>query len=82
MRKAYLQVYTGDGKGKTTASLGLSVRAAGRGMRVFIGQVMQGGDQGAVKALPRFEEIPLGQFGEPGIVRPEELPEGERGRAR
>jgi cob(I)alamin adenosyltransferase len=37
-----VQVYTGDGKGKTTAALGLAMRAWGRGMRTYIGQFMKG----------------------------------------
>ncbi|MEN6305312.1 MAG: cob(I)yrinic acid a,c-diamide adenosyltransferase, partial [Armatimonadia bacterium] len=37
-RHGIVQVYTGDGKGKTTAALGLAVRAAGAGLRVFFGQ--------------------------------------------
>jgi cob(I)alamin adenosyltransferase len=41
MRKGYVQVYTGNGKGKTTAALGLAVRAAGAGHRVFIGQFIK-----------------------------------------
>lgn len=41
MRKGYVQVYTGNGKGKTTAALGLAVRAAGAGMKVFIGQFIK-----------------------------------------
>ncbi|MDD3045523.1 MAG: cob(I)yrinic acid a,c-diamide adenosyltransferase, partial [Candidatus Delongbacteria bacterium] len=36
--KGYIQVYTGDGKGKTTAAFGLALRAAGAGKKVFIGQ--------------------------------------------
>jgi len=35
-------VYTGDGKGKTTAAIGLAVRAAGHGLRSFVGQFMKG----------------------------------------
>ena len=37
MKKGYIQVYTGNGKGKTTAAIGLAVRAAGAGLRVYIG---------------------------------------------
>ena len=40
--KGYIQVYTGNGKGKTTASLGLAVRAAGHGLRTVIIQFMKG----------------------------------------
>jgi len=35
-KRGYIQIYTGDGKGKTTASIGLAVRALGRGMKVLI----------------------------------------------
>ena len=38
----FVQVYTGDGKGKTTAALGLALRAAGAGWNVFIGQFVKG----------------------------------------
>ncbi|MDI3547396.1 MAG: cob(I)alamin adenosyltransferase [Halanaerobiales bacterium] len=37
-----LQVYTGNGKGKTTAAIGLAIRAAGAGFKVFIGQFIKG----------------------------------------
>jgi len=40
--KGYVQLYTGDGKGKTTAALGLALRAAGAGMRVFIARFIKG----------------------------------------
>jgi cob(I)alamin adenosyltransferase len=43
LEKGYIQVYTGNGKGKTTAALGLAFRAAGRGLRVFFLQFMKGG---------------------------------------
>ena len=41
MAKGYIQVYTGNGKGKTTAALGLAVRAAGAGLQVFIAQFVK-----------------------------------------
>ena len=68
MMKGYLQVYTGNGKGKTTAALGLSLRAAGAGMTVYIAQFLKQGDYSEIKALKRFadaillEQFGLGQF--------------------
>jgi len=41
MHKGYIQVYTGNGKGKTTAALGLAVRAAGAGLKIFIAQFIK-----------------------------------------
>lgn len=43
-QRGYIQVYTGDGKGKTTASLGLTFRALGRGMNVLVILFTKGGD--------------------------------------
>ncbi len=62
--KGYVQVYTGDGKGKTTASLGLSLRAAGAGLRVYIAQFLKSGDYSEIKALQRFADlVTVEQFG-------------------
>ena len=62
--QGYVQVYTGDGKGKTTASLGLSLRAAGAGLRVYIAQFIKSGDYSEIKALRRFDDlITIEQFG-------------------
>lgn len=42
IQKGYVQVYTGNSKGKTTAALGLAFRAMGRGLKTYIGQFMKG----------------------------------------
>jgi cob(I)alamin adenosyltransferase len=63
-RKGYTQVYTGDGKGKTTAAIGLAIRAAGAGLKVFIAQFIKMGDYSEIKALQRFSDlITVEQFG-------------------
>lgn len=59
--KGYIQVYTGGGKGKTTAALGLALRAAGHGLRTVIVQFMKGwidyGELEGVKRLAPYVEI-------------------------
>ena len=45
--RGYVQVYTGNSKGKTTAALGLAFRAMGRGLKTYIGQFMKGQHYGA-----------------------------------
>jgi cob(I)alamin adenosyltransferase len=45
LEKGFIQVYTGNGKGKTTAALGLALRAAGREMKVCMIQFLKGGGQ-------------------------------------
>jgi cob(I)alamin adenosyltransferase len=64
-RKGLILVYTGDGKGKTTAALGLALRAAGQGMKVFILQFMKRNKKiGEFKALVRAGlPITLKQYG-------------------
>jgi cob(I)alamin adenosyltransferase len=61
--KGYVQIYTGNGKGKTTASLGLALRAAGAGLNVYIVQFLKKGDYSEIKALSRFENITIEQYG-------------------
>ncbi len=62
--KGYIHVYTGDGKGKTTAALGLAIRAAGAGLKVYIAQFLKKGDYSEIRALKRFQDlITVEQFG-------------------
>jgi cob(I)alamin adenosyltransferase len=80
----YIQVYTGDGKGKTTAALGLALRAAGAGLNVFIAQFMKRGDYSEIKALDRFEDrITVEQFGLGRFIRgnpdPEDIAAARKG---
>jgi len=66
-----VQVYTGDGKGKTTAALGLAMRAAGHGLKVYIIQFMKGWpNYGELKSLAGHPQITLRQFGRPEFVDP------------
>ncbi|KAF0094386.1 MAG: cob(I)alamin adenosyltransferase [Puniceicoccaceae bacterium 5H] len=68
MERGYVQVYTGNGKGKTTACLGLTLRACGRGMRVYIGQFMKGQDYGELNSVRFLPDVTLEQYGDPGWV--------------
>jgi len=62
--KGYIQVYTGDGKGKTTAALGLAIRAIGAGLKVYIAQFIKIGDCSEINALKRLDDcVTLEQFG-------------------
>ncbi|MBN2226785.1 MAG: cob(I)yrinic acid a,c-diamide adenosyltransferase [candidate division Zixibacteria bacterium] len=64
LSKGYIQVYTGDGKGKTTAAFGLALRAVGAGLKVFIAQFVKGMHYSELDALKRFEnEITIRQYG-------------------
>lgn len=60
----YVQIYTGDGKGKTTAALGLALRASGHGLRTYIGQFMKGQRYGELEALNGHTHITVEQYGE------------------
>lgn len=62
--RGLVQVYTGDGKGKTSAALGLALRAAGRGMKVYLIQFIKGGfDYGERHVVDQLPEVTLTAFG-------------------
>ena len=56
-KRGYVQVYTGDGKGKTTAALGLALRAAGAGLPVYFTQFCKGRESSEHEALRRFSDL-------------------------
>jgi cob(I)alamin adenosyltransferase len=59
-----IQVYTGNGKGKTTAALGLALRACGAGLKVYIGQFIKSKNYSELKALRKFRpNLTIEQFG-------------------
>ncbi|MEA3400804.1 MAG: cob(I)yrinic acid a,c-diamide adenosyltransferase [Armatimonadota bacterium] len=67
--RGYVQVYTGDGKGKTTAALGLALRAAGAGLRVLIAQFVKGMHYSELDALERFDDlIEVRQYGRASFI--------------
>ena len=82
--KGLIEIYTGDGKGKTTAALGLAVRACGHGAHVAIVQFMKGwaryGELTAVKHLPGVTLVHTGR--EKCIFRGDETDEDFKEAAR
>ena len=63
-----MQVYTGDGKGKTTAAIGLAVRALGAGMRVYFAQFLKSGDYSEKKVLEKLDNLIFRQYGKSGFI--------------
>ncbi len=68
--RGYVHVYTGNGKGKTTAALGLALRAAGAGLNVYIAQFIKHGEYSEIKALNRLsDKITIEQFGRGRFIK-------------
>ena len=84
MDRGYIQVYTGNGKGKTTAALGQAVRSAGAGLRTFIVQLMKEYPYSELGGLePLGDRIAIEQYGGDAFVYKGELPsEEEKAKAR
>ena len=67
--KGYIQVYTGNGKGKTTAAIGLAIRALGAGKRVYFQQYMKGKGYSEHKILAGFApSLELSMVGKPFFI--------------
>lgn len=54
LKKGYVQIYTGNGKGKTTAAVGLAVRAAGNEYNVYMVQFLKGSNTGELKSAEKL----------------------------
>jgi cob(I)alamin adenosyltransferase len=70
LEKGYIQVYTGEGKGKTTAAFGIALRMVGAGGTVFVGQFLKGRPSGEIDAAQTFPRFTVEQFGAPTFVPP------------
>jgi len=82
----FVHVYTGDGKGKTTAALGLALRAAGAGWNVFIAQFVKGMRYSELSILERLSDrVTVRQLGRScfikGAAEPADLECAEQGLA-
>jgi cob(I)alamin adenosyltransferase len=76
--QGYIQVYTGKGKGKTTAALGVALRAVGHGLKTFIGQFLKGQDYGELRSIQKLSDwITLEQFGRKGFIHVTKDPDQE-----
>jgi cob(I)alamin adenosyltransferase len=82
MGKGYIHIYTGNGKGKTTAALGLALRAAGYGYKTYIGQFMKGSHYGELDSLKKIQEIDIEQFGGEKCITLDQVDEKHKALAR
>ncbi|MGB2706471.1 MAG: cob(I)yrinic acid a,c-diamide adenosyltransferase [Candidatus Omnitrophota bacterium] len=69
LKKGLVQIYTGNGKGKTTAALGLALRAAGAGLKVYILQFLKSRSYSEIKALKKAKGIKIEQCGRGCIIK-------------
>jgi cob(I)alamin adenosyltransferase len=79
VERGLVQVYTGEGKGKTTAALGLALRACGSGLKVFLAQFAKGRPSGELASLARLaDQVTVRQYGREGFIIGEPTPEDRR----
>jgi cob(I)alamin adenosyltransferase len=76
LMQGYTHVYTGNGKGKTTAALGLALRAAGAGLKVYIAQFVKGMWYSELAALEKFSgAVTVKQYGRDCFIHTTPAPE-------
>ena len=66
--RGQVHLYTGNGKGKTTAAIGLAIRAIGADLKVFFSQFIKNGEYSEIKALKNIENIDIRQYGEEAFI--------------
>lgn len=86
LSEGYVHVYTGDGKGKTTAAIGLAIRTAGAGLKVLFAQFIKGAVYSEITAMKMLgENITVRQYGRGRFIKGEPCQEdvdaAERGLA-
>jgi len=70
LAKGLIQIYTGEGKGKTTSALGLALWAIGQGLKVYVVQFLKGRITGESQAAARLSpDLTLRFFGRPGFIK-------------
>jgi cob(I)alamin adenosyltransferase len=78
LKQGFVQIYTGNGKGKSTAAIGQAVRAAGFGLKTYIAQFMKEYPYNELISLKHLSEwISIEQFGGDEFVYKKELPDEE-----
>ena len=81
-RRGLIQVYTGNGKGKTTAALGLTLRACGHGLRTYIGQFLKGQSYGELRSVKRLTpRVVIEQYGLDELVLADNITPEQRAAA-
>ena len=84
LRKGLVQVFTGDGKGKTSAAMGAVIRALGHGLKVYIAYFMKGdylyGERNILAQLPNVTQENFGaeKFIDPQNIKPEEKEQAQK----
>lgn len=78
--RGLIQIYTGNGKGKTTAALGLAVRAVGCGLKVCIVQFMKNQATGESKILKKLQKVEFYQFGSGTFIKKPVSTKASRGK--